>query len=139
MIRRPPRTTRTDTLFPYTTLFRSPARGRHRPAAVEDALRAGPELGLGPQRHLGAGRLPRGVPRLLTDCLRRWRHARLRMPPARLGRWKTRPYPRSTSPDLTASARSAGPGTRWSCWARAGCRSRLRTWPARSEEHTSEP
>src|SRR3546814_19926982 len=24
MIRRPPRTTRTDTLFPYTTLFRSP-------------------------------------------------------------------------------------------------------------------
>src|SRR3546814_4649965 len=30
MIRRPPRSTRTDTLFPYTTLFRS-ARGlRHR-------------------------------------------------------------------------------------------------------------
>src|SRR3546814_9940804 len=26
MIRRPPRTTRTDTLFPYTTLFRSIAR-----------------------------------------------------------------------------------------------------------------
>src|SRR3546814_16400711 len=26
MIRRPPRSTRTDTLFPYTTLFRSPAR-----------------------------------------------------------------------------------------------------------------
>src|SRR3546814_16282571 len=31
MIRRPPRSTRTDTLFPYTTLFRSPAalRGYH--------------------------------------------------------------------------------------------------------------
>src|SRR3546814_1829530 len=30
MIRRPPRSTRTDTLFPYTTLFRSPGRaGRH--------------------------------------------------------------------------------------------------------------
>src|SRR3546814_4839547 len=29
MIRRPPRATRTDTLFPYTTLFRSAAR-RHR-------------------------------------------------------------------------------------------------------------
>src|SRR3546814_5133923 len=28
MIRRPPRSTRTDTLFPYTTLFRS---GRQRP------------------------------------------------------------------------------------------------------------
>src|SRR3546814_9142389 len=27
MIRRPPRSTRTDTLFPYTTLFRSPAVG----------------------------------------------------------------------------------------------------------------
>src|SRR3546814_15562649 len=27
MIRRPPRSTRTDTLFPYTTLFRSHRRG----------------------------------------------------------------------------------------------------------------
>src|SRR3546814_6068106 len=26
MIRRPPRSTRTDTLFPYTTLFRSPVQ-----------------------------------------------------------------------------------------------------------------
>src|SRR3546814_13712793 len=32
MIRRPPRSTRTDTLFPYTTLFRSSARSR-RPAS----------------------------------------------------------------------------------------------------------
>src|SRR3546814_4926314 len=31
MIRRPPRSTRTDTLFPYTTLFRSPV---HRPPAL---------------------------------------------------------------------------------------------------------
>src|SRR3546814_4493111 len=28
MIRRPPRSTRTDTLFPYTTLFRSPCQRR---------------------------------------------------------------------------------------------------------------
>src|SRR3546814_4126189 len=28
MIRRPPRSTRTDTLFPYTTLFRSPGADR---------------------------------------------------------------------------------------------------------------
>src|SRR3546814_14416139 len=28
MIRRPPRSTRTDTLFPYTTLFRSPRQGQ---------------------------------------------------------------------------------------------------------------
>src|SRR3546814_6722192 len=41
MIRRPPRSTRTDTLFPYTTLFRSALRLRdaagdrdHRAAAV---------------------------------------------------------------------------------------------------------
>src|SRR3546814_14737226 len=31
MIRRPPRSTRTDTLFPYTTLFRSPRGGRRSP------------------------------------------------------------------------------------------------------------
>src|SRR3546814_1873140 len=30
MIRRPPRSTRTDTLFPYTTLFRSPPRAHRR-------------------------------------------------------------------------------------------------------------
>src|SRR3546814_11562385 len=29
MMRRPPRSTRTDTLFPYTTLFRSRAEDRH--------------------------------------------------------------------------------------------------------------
>src|SRR3546814_20161119 len=37
MIRRPPRSTRTDTLFPYTTLFRSlvgTARDAHPPAAA---------------------------------------------------------------------------------------------------------
>src|SRR3546814_10906487 len=33
MIRRPPRSTRNDTLFPYTTLFRSERK------AIEDALR----------------------------------------------------------------------------------------------------
>src|SRR3546814_711249 len=34
MIRRPPRSTRTDTLFPYTTLFRSIVdKGRERPIA----------------------------------------------------------------------------------------------------------
>src|SRR3546814_2922911 len=38
MIRRPPRSTRTDTLFPYTTLFRSDVAD-HRPVAVDrDAL-----------------------------------------------------------------------------------------------------
>src|SRR3546814_5251226 len=45
MIRRPPRSTRTDTLFPYTTLFRSPAsprrpRRRDRPAGLTPRRRA---------------------------------------------------------------------------------------------------
>src|SRR3546814_15577428 len=40
MIRRPPRSTRTDTLFPYTTLFRSfpqhgPGRKHERPIVLE--------------------------------------------------------------------------------------------------------
>src|SRR3546814_1340143 len=34
MIRRPPRSTRTDTLFPYTTLFRSLADRHHDPPPV---------------------------------------------------------------------------------------------------------
>src|SRR3546814_8548020 len=34
MILRPPRSTRTDTLFPYTTLFRSPADVGHHQAGV---------------------------------------------------------------------------------------------------------
>src|SRR3546814_2855767 len=37
MIRRPPRSTRTDTLFPYTTLFRSPPAGAARPHLVIDS------------------------------------------------------------------------------------------------------
>src|SRR3546814_5375113 len=40
MIRRPPRSTRTDTLFPYTTLFRSdPATGRDRDCGPTDMTR----------------------------------------------------------------------------------------------------
>src|SRR3546814_9695896 len=36
MIRRPPRSTRTDTLFPYTTLFRSRAREAEAELGPED-------------------------------------------------------------------------------------------------------
>src|SRR3546814_15115184 len=39
MIRRPPRSTRTDTLFPYTTLFRSTSDGfRYRMFYVEPSV-----------------------------------------------------------------------------------------------------
>src|SRR3546814_17562252 len=53
MIRRPPRSTRTDTLFPYTTLFRSPGSRRH-PA------RAAPLADGGGDPRRGDRRLHRG-------------------------------------------------------------------------------
>src|SRR3546814_15861936 len=40
MLRRPPRSTRTDTLFPYTTLFRSPQR-RPRPRSSQPLGKCG--------------------------------------------------------------------------------------------------
>src|SRR3546814_17340858 len=43
MIRRPPRSTRTDTLFPYTTLFRSTAT-----LAIEASLKAIDAAGMKP-------------------------------------------------------------------------------------------
>src|SRR3546814_17966677 len=42
MIRRPPISTRTDTLFPYTTLFRSGIRVIRVPAAEAEAVNNGP-------------------------------------------------------------------------------------------------
>src|SRR3546814_2057696 len=65
MIRRPPRSTRTDTLFPYTTLFRSHespslfsasrvcARRRHRAARAMGAGRAMNRRGPGKLRVIG--------------------------------------------------------------------------------------
>src|SRR3546814_2618078 len=51
MLRRPPRSTRTDTLFPYTTLFRSKRPGRRRDRNRDRGgyrrLRRGPEGGAG--------------------------------------------------------------------------------------------
>src|SRR3546814_1759561 len=47
MIRRPPRSTRTDTLFPYTTLFRSknPSGKRHFNKVLQNALKAAKKYG----------------------------------------------------------------------------------------------
>src|SRR3546814_1545487 len=55
MIRRPPRSTRTDTLFPYTTLFRSGNARRARPAALK-SRRAVPALRF--QRTVAPGLAP---------------------------------------------------------------------------------
>src|SRR3546814_17552981 len=67
MIRRPPRSTRTDTLFPYTTLFRSPqpwrfwqfARfafhaGRSGPAEATRAVERASSGGVGTSRRCAA-------------------------------------------------------------------------------------
>src|SRR3546814_1901252 len=75
MIRRPPRSTRTDTLFPYTTLFRSPLGERHQYflralkrrliIGYLDGLARGRQSldGTAQQRHLAAklGECPRRV------------------------------------------------------------------------------
>src|SRR3546814_1868125 len=55
MIRRPPRSTRTDTLFPYTTLFRS--------VVVRDALRGLRRRAGVRQRQAGPLRLGEGIGR----------------------------------------------------------------------------
>src|SRR3546814_3578735 len=65
MIRRPPRSTRTDTLFPYTTLFRSDPAGEAQRVrdVVDDVLRVvslgRPEVDARAERHrvavLGGG------------------------------------------------------------------------------------
>src|SRR3546814_8954677 len=63
MIRRPPRSTRTDTLFPYTTLFRSMtslmacAERRDRAASARQRL----ALGVAQLRAAGFGQRQQGV------------------------------------------------------------------------------
>src|SRR3546814_18771685 len=62
MIRRPPRSTRTDTLFPYTTLFRS-RFPRHRALRIppSDRDRRGAAAQRLPVELLHAGRHPRAA------------------------------------------------------------------------------
>src|SRR3546814_6076590 len=60
MIRRPPRSTRTDTLFPYTTLFRSAASHR-RPARAPRPSR--PHHGCDRQVRGGSRKYPSPLPR----------------------------------------------------------------------------
>src|SRR3546814_7424387 len=59
MIRRPPRSTRTDTLFPYTTLFRSRLERHH-----DGGLRAG-VVGQILERRRHVGENDRGTKRLI--------------------------------------------------------------------------
>src|SRR3546814_15660191 len=73
MIRRPPRSTRTDTLFPYTTLFRSPGT-RSDPKRPLWSLQAVPPR---PRQHCpallaAAGRLSRQAATWHDPCLTSW-------------------------------------------------------------------
>src|SRR3546814_3977620 len=96
MIRRPPRSTRTDTLFPYTTLFRSCAR----------LLRRDRHDG-GPLGYIGASRRRSAPPPAFRKVL--WRVARRHR---RLGQrsgegaWRNRPRPLATRMRRRAAGRS---------------------------------
>src|SRR3546814_15622154 len=83
MIRRPPRSTRTDTLFPYTTLFRSLRRGRSLKLAAEAAPTGALAGNAQPcaARQSGA----EGSRSWLTHCFRRG---------GRLARWREVPASR---------------------------------------------
>src|SRR3546814_8968762 len=56
MIRRPPRSTRTDTLFPYTTLFRSHAQASRKTSPSKPPSTTGPEPATRNPRKLDARR-----------------------------------------------------------------------------------
>src|SRR3546814_2882156 len=120
LIRRPPRATRTDTLFPYTTLFRSPAcpgRNRPPPGGRDRTGAAG--------RHGAAGPWPDGAavrgaaPASTTDC----RRADAAWPP-------------HAPPE--ASAAPAKPRCRGRKAADGRSAAVQSSYSDRSEEHTSE-
>src|SRR3546814_2974065 len=59
MIRRPPRSTRTDTLFPYTTLFRSLACAAGAAGAVLHRLRVAGQFDMDDKAEIGEVDAPR--------------------------------------------------------------------------------
>src|SRR3546814_19972768 len=91
MIRRPPRSTRTDTLFPYTTLFRST-----RPAQIGGKLRAALAGGLSEARRAGLPRQDRRDP------------------------WRPAPHPRGMARALRSSAIGARAAADWARRHRGG-------------------
>src|SRR3546814_3353164 len=64
MIRRPPRSTRTDTLFPYTTLFRSPGTRPLEAHARGQAIAASEDIIGG---RIGVPRVQRGRADIVAD------------------------------------------------------------------------
>src|SRR3546814_977932 len=139
MIRRPPRSTRTDTLFPYTTLFRSvEGAGDTRTIAVRTPRARQVEIAdaADPRLRDALASLPLGtLPPALMDGGRRWWLAELRDEAAL----------RSAEPDWDAIAKLAeSTGSMGLCvFARSDdpvyyLAVRAFVGAPRSEEHTSE-
>src|SRR3546814_14981486 len=87
MIRRPPRSTRTDTLFPYTTLFRSPRRpgaGRVSPGRARECRKraAGSSGGAPAEDGTSCVRAAAASDERLADHLDPLVHRRLAQPAA---------------------------------------------------------
>src|SRR3546814_5584206 len=80
MIRRPPRSTRTDTRFPYTTLFRSVDEVFRRGTAARRGARAGCEVArpdqADPAQHRGDRKRRSGGEGALARHVRRLTHSR---------------------------------------------------------------
>src|SRR3546814_9487614 len=72
MIRRPPRSTRTDTLLPYTTLFRSPSPTPRRLRCGSGRFWTGRRRGKSPLEEIGdrrGGRVGRFLHRQMADAV----------------------------------------------------------------------
>src|SRR3546814_3835911 len=120
MVRRPPSSTRTVTLFPNTTLFRSPAAGRRRPLRRRDCLAARRDSRPLLPRRAGKGGFDHGGPAAAALPAGR---TRLKGIPIVPGDWllETGANPRGAAP-RRGRQRGGAPASR-------------RT---RSDEHTSE-
>src|SRR3546814_11086710 len=66
IIRRPPRSTRTDTLFPYTTLFRSRGAPDRRGGALLRTLEVAPRIDNGRAVRMHRAKLPHLLPAQVT-------------------------------------------------------------------------
>src|SRR3546814_8597058 len=128
MIRRPPISTRTDTLFPDTTLFRSAAKIRVEPKASRQ---------ISSQERNGAGlckcipKRPKPV-RHVLKLVRRRRITAIEIADQRILQRFTGTEPRTIGRKAAPTRSSSG---RYAC--RRSCR-QYRSGEARSEEQTSE-
>src|SRR3546814_2402870 len=132
MIRRPPRSTRTDTLFPYTTRFRSAGlRGAERRRRL-------PLLHHPRPQGLAERPLAEGEPRGAAAALRRRLRAEARFPGARDHPQRRRAVARGGGGASAAGGRRDDRPRRLPVALRSGRGRPADLRGGRSEEHTSE-